>query len=90
MLLSPIALFGLGPSELVVCLIVLVPPVVISYFAAIKNRSWLAWGVPSIVPLVALPMGIALFLASYLCPRCKQSLTKRERLAKACPRCGQL
>ena len=53
-----------------------------------KNRNSWAWGV--IGGLIFWPAAILLTLLPYLCPKCKQPMSKKEFNNQICPRCGDL
>jgi hypothetical protein len=55
--------------EILVFSLFLIPPVLIGYAASNKNRNWVAWSVIAILPMIWIPLGIAVALVSHLCPK---------------------
>ena len=62
--------------------------VIIGLLAARKNRNGWAWGL--IGGLFLLPGLIVLMFLPYLCPKCRQSISKTRWKLRTCPRCGRI
>ena len=75
---AKLALFGLA------CIFGLV----IGIMAIRKNRSFLLWGFFGFFTFLV--AGIALAFSSYLCPKCKKSLTNQQWRDRTCPTCGKI
>jgi ssDNA-binding Zn-finger/Zn-ribbon topoisomerase 1 len=61
---------------------------IIGLLAARKNRSGWGWGL--IGGLFLIPGLLVLMFMSYLCPKCRQSITNAEWKTRTCPRCGNV
>ncbi len=84
----PIAFLGLGTVEWLIVLTLLIPPAIIGTVAAKKNRSGLLWGLPALLPVLWIPLGICVAFISHLCPTCRRPLSADEKRRGECPRCG--
>lgn len=75
-------------EALIPLLIYLVFAIGMGFDAKRKNRNSWAWGV--IGGLFFIPAAVLLTLLPYLCPKCKQPMSKKEFNNQICPRCGDL
>ncbi len=64
-------------------------PILIGNAAKKKNRDWVSWAVPAILPMLWIPLGIAVVIASPLCPKCRDPIATEEQKRSVCPRCGK-
>lgn len=76
--------------EIIFLMLFIGVPTLIGYTAKNKNRSWARWALPAILPGLWIPLGIAIAMASHLCPKCRKPLSPEEFERSVCPRCGKI